>query len=128
MVINFAMSITIVSRQVSLAVVEAGGGLVAGVRVKHNLELAAERLSVTDTSGQEILGVAAAGEGEVATSKYFSILLANTVLPRAVCGWGARGWRLTRRGWTRRCRRGWSPPTPATTSSSTHPPGHCASR
>ena len=69
MVINFAMSITIVSRQVSLAVVEAGGGLVAGVRVKHNLELAAERLSVTDTSGQEILGVAAAGEGEVATSK-----------------------------------------------------------
>ena len=42
--------------------VEAGGGLVAGVRVKHNLELAAERLSVTDTSGQEILGVAAAGE------------------------------------------------------------------
>ena len=46
----------------SLAVVEAGGGLVAGVRVKHNLELAAERLSVTDTSGQEILGVAAAGE------------------------------------------------------------------
>ena len=42
--------------------VEAGGGLAAGVRVKHNLELAAERLSVTDTSGQEILGVAAAGE------------------------------------------------------------------
>ena len=57
----------------SLAVVKAGGGLVAGVRVKHNLELAAERLSVTDTSGQEILGVAAAGEVRTRCQRNFAV-------------------------------------------------------